>query len=275
VPFTATPGVNYVTVTAYDRAKNASRANPADLTSASAVTYKFKVGTLTPSSQWQMNEGAGTAAANGVSGGQPLTLSALGASWGDGRYYDFESADRALALDGVMGVASTSNWVLDTSKPFSVGISAFVDADAPTNATYVALSQNSVNTSGLRLGYRNGYWFFEMPTSDSVSAPMVSAPGVTPAENPLPAAARGEWVQLTAVYDGTSLRLYVNGDLYGPDVAYHTAFATMPGSGLPLRLGSGRTTEFWRGRLDMAKTFAGVLTDDQIITLASEPFQLQ
>ncbi len=247
-------GVNYVKVRSYDRANN-----PGPI-----YTYVFKVGGLTRNASFQLNEGVGLTTADSVNATRTATLSASGATWGDGRNYDatFNPGDRALVLDGATGsIASTPSGVIDTSKPFSIGISVWLDKDADDAGVYKVLSQNSVNTSAFQLGYENKNWFFRMARTDVAVASWsrVDVPGA--------GSQTRQWVHLTAVYNGSTIALTVNGETGTRVTTGHSGAFASSGSFI---MGAGRSSNYWPGRIDQVNAFPGVLDDSDIYVLAHE-----
>jgi hypothetical protein len=151
---------------------------------------------------------------------------------------------------------------LDTSKPFSVGVWVYVTG--AETGRYVAVSQNSVNTSAYQIGFENGSWFFKMAQTDTGatlwSYASLPATGMT-----------GMWVHLTGVYDGLELRLYVRDKFAADDtVATLPHESTFTSSG-PVRFGAGRSTGQFIGLIDEVVTYPGVLGEDDVLRLQTQP----
>jgi hypothetical protein len=71
------------------------------------------------------------------------------------------------------------------------------------------------------------------------------------------------WTHLAATYDGTTLRLYVN----GTQVATRAVTGTIDGSSLPLRIGGNNVWgEFFKGTLDELRVYRRALTASEVQT---------
>ena len=84
----------------------------------------------------------------------------------------------------------------------------------------------------------------------------------------------GQWVHLAGVYDGTSMRLYVNGS----EQATLSKSGTIKASDRPLLLGGNANTsdpqaasETLAGRVDEARLYNRALTAAEIAALAAVP----
>lgn len=248
-------GLNYVKVRSYDRAGNPST---------NVYTYIFKVGTVNRTADFRIDEGTGTSTCDSITTTRCATFSTTGASWGEGRWYQpvFAENDKALALDGTTGtIASTTSGVVTTNQPFTVGVNLWLDRDADDTGTYKLLSQNSVSTSAFQIGYENQNWFFRMARTD-VSAPSWSRVDVAGAGQQT-----RQWVHLTAVYDGSTIALTVNGDSLTRIQTGHSGAFASSGSFI---MGAGRSSNYWPGRIDRVTVFPGVLDATEISTLSNE-----
>lgn len=252
-------GLNYLKVKSYDRAGNPST---------NTYTYIFKVGTLNRTADFKVDEGTGTSTCDSITTTRCASFSASGASWGEGRWYQpiYAENDKALVLDGATGsIASTTSGVVDTSKPFTVGVSAWLDRTSGDLGTYKLLSQNSVSTSAFQIGYEpiNGVpgWFFRMARTD------VAAPSWSRVDIPGAGLQTQQWVHLTAVYDGSTIALTVNGDSATRIATGHSGAFASSGSFI---MGAGRSSNYWPGRVDRVTVFPGVLDPTEISTLSNE-----
>ena len=83
---------------------------------------------------------------------------------------------------------------------------------------------------------------------------------MTPADVPL-----GTWTHLAATYDGTRLRLFINGIQAG----WFGVTGTITDSALPLYIGGNAYWgEFFKGTIDEVRVFSVALTADQILAVA-------
>jgi Concanavalin A-like lectin/glucanases superfamily len=171
-------------------------------TAAPAAAHVLPVG------QWDLNEGSGTTAANDAwlfSG--PGTLSG-DVTWSDGRFRG------GLSFDGTNGVVD----VQDTNALDSplVSVSAWVRSDAsPGDYRYiVAKGGNGCCTGsyGLYTGAAGGIEFY---VDSSQTTYVVSPDGGTGIWD-------GRWHNVVGTFDGSTVRLYVDGQQVGdgtPDSA--------------------------------------------------------
>ena len=194
-----TAGPHWVTVEAYDRAKNSSV--PAQ--------YEFLVTDGSPvTAQWSLADEAGTTDAHDESGRYP-------AAAGSGVQFDVAGpggrVDAAARFDGGENAYLDSQAaVLDTRSSFSV--SAWVRPTA-LDRDMVVVSQDGTGEPGFTLGYdaAAGSWAFSMPVSDvSTLGHWKASADVT--------VLKDQWVLLTGVYDahasgGPQLSVYVNQQL--------------------------------------------------------------
>lgn len=209
---------------------------------------------LTLIHQWRLNETGGGTAADAV-GARTATLN-NGAAFGPGR------VGNALVLDGVDDDATTTGVGVRTDTSFTV--SAMVRL-TQQNGQVTAVSIDGTNTSKFRLGhfmdddqYAFGAWVFELPESDSASAPTRAALATLPVE-------LDTWVHLVGVYDAPNNKLwiYVNGDRRGD-----ATFSTPWNSTGPVRIGrakvGGSPTQAWPGVVDDVRIYTGGLSSDRI-----------
>jgi hypothetical protein len=250
-------GLNFLKVRSYDRADNPGP----------YATYYFKTPGLLPNADFMLDQASGLTTTDSV-GNRTATL-AGGATWGHGRYYDYDSTyypnDGALVLDGVTGsIASTTTGIVDTSKPFTVGLNVYLERPDSDTGTHKVLSQNSVSTSAFQIGYENLQWFFRMAQTDSGTTAWSTAYVAADADISV-------WTHLTAVYDGRVIYLVVDVDGQAQKQSLNTAHTSTFGSSGSFIMGAGRSSNYWPGRIDRVKTFPGVLDSTEINTLAYEP----
>lgn len=232
------PGLHFVTAQALDGAGNASEVR----------TYQFRVGNGPgPRSTWALDEPAGATEFAATAAERPAQLTGGAQTGATG------TVGTALHLDGSTGYAATERSAVDTSGIFTISAWARLD-EKPSGAAVVA-AQAGRHRPGFQLYYSaaNDSWAFAQYLSDTPGqnyAGLVTATGV-------PVAA-GEWTHLLASYDGSTLRLYVDGELAG-STPYDDAWDARG----PVTLGAGRygttTSAFFPGTLDEVQIFAGFL----------------
>lgn len=228
-----------VTVSVSDGSLSASR----------SLTWTVVAGPpAVPISRWRFDEGSGTSAADS-NGSRTGTLT-NGATWTPGRFAN------AVLLDGtndyvavppfdVTGSALTiAAWVRTSS--FGTGEQRFISKTTGTT-NYWALGTNG---SALRFRLRAG----------GVNATVTAA-------STLPA---NTWYHAAATYDGTTIRLYVNG-VQVISTAQSGAVAT--GTSVPVAIGrnpSGTGSNYFNGAIDDMRVFARGLTAAEILLLYTE-----
>ncbi|MEU6264661.1 LamG-like jellyroll fold domain-containing protein [Saccharopolyspora shandongensis] len=214
---------------------------------------------LTLVHNWRLDETAGTTAADAV-GGTPGTVIG-GATFGPGR------VGNAVALDGVDDHVSTSTVNLRTSESFT--ISAWVYLSRKDDGQVTAVSVDGTQNSKFRLGhvvdmYDNpfGSWIFELPESDTASAPVTKA-ALSVLETEL-----DTWTHLVGVYDAAAGKvwLYVNGERVG-DGSLKNPWQSTGGTQIGRGKQGGAPAEFWSGKVDDVRVYTGRLSTDRIKTL--------
>ena len=71
------------------------------------------------------------------------------------------------------------------------------------------------------------------------------------------------WTHLAGVWDGSALRVYINGVLDGTNPGVSGAFPTMVN---PVRIGANQTSEAWTGKLDAVRIWKAARTVTEINT---------
>ena len=267
-PITPTSfGPNVLYVQSFDRAGNASTAfryvfrptracdDPAADTCAAGV--------------WQLDESAGTTAADGSGKNHPLTLS--GPDRVSGQLGTADAADKALRFDGTADYASAAA-VVDTRQGLTVA--AWVKPSGFAHSGAV-VSQAGSYGSGFSLGYSatTKSWVFGRHKADKANpagADLVQASAAT-----IEAPELGKWVYLTGVFDPADnmLRIFVDGKEQGA-VKYT---GTIWNGADSLQLGRARLNDKWvdlfAGDVDDVRVFAGVLDPADIdgLWFASRP----
>ena len=228
-------GDNVLTVTARDAAGNVA-------TDILTVTYQSSG---TPSglvAAWNFNEGTGTTVADASGNNNTGTLA--GPTWVQGRY---GNALNFNGVDNVVVVNSSASLNLTTSMT----LSAWVFPTA-TQSGWRAIMQREVDAYFLHASNSGGALQPAAGGTYNGTTTNITAPS---------AIAINVWTHLAASYDGTTVRLFVNG----------TQVASMPQTGLletntkPLRIGGNSPyTEFFLGRIDDVRIYNRSLTATEI-----------
>ncbi len=179
----------------------------------------------------------------------PVTLGS-GASWTALR------AGGELSLDGTSGAYAATDSVLDTTAPFTVSAWVRLASDADPGTMYTAVSQDGATTSRFLLQYDNtvSTWAFKVRSEDQTTK--VSALATSPA-------GLGSWTHLTGVWDGTQIRLYVDGQLRG-SAATTLSWAAPGGFSIGRARFDGAPVNRFKGAIDDVRTYARALTADEI-----------
>src|SRR6266487_4289662 len=213
---------------------------------------------------WRLDEPSGSYAADAV-GSRDGTLSG-GVSHVPGKL------GNAIGLDGVNDSVSTTGVDVRTDTSFTVAAWVWLndtcDPGGEFSCKLDAVSLDGDQTSKFRLGHlvdsnQNalGAWVFEMPESDGT----ITKASVSTEESELNA-----WVQLVGVYDASThqLWLYVNAGRQSDGTLNDPWSAT---GGLQIGRGkvNGARAEFWPGKVDDVRLYAGALDKVRIENLRS------
>jgi hypothetical protein len=170
-------------------------------------TWHIDVGYPQATGIWQMDEGAGSTAADSSGAAEPLPLNLYGAAgWAAGPHELFGSrdGDNALLLNGTSSRAETLSPVANTDGAFVVSAHVYLDENADLARAHTALSQDGNHVSAFMLGYRpgcatqnpsKGCWAFSMYGPDR-DTDVFTRRAVS-----LFPATRGQWVHLVGAYD--------------------------------------------------------------------------
>ncbi|MEV4294478.1 LamG-like jellyroll fold domain-containing protein [Microbispora rosea] len=221
--------------------------------------------------RWAFDEGTGTAAADSSGYGRTATLKGS-AGWSD----DGVDGAGVLGLDGTTAYASTASAPIRTDHSFTVAAWVRLTGDdtcAVPSQNMTVVSQDGSRNSGFYLGYRwfteNGvkvdHWSFAATSDDTDSEVMTQTKSV----DVVGCMSLNTWTHLVGVYDEVAkeLRLYVNGQLTD-----ERPFATAWHASGPLEIGrakyKGGIVDYSTGDVDDVRTYAGALTDRQVLNLA-------
>ncbi|MEH0577820.1 LamG domain-containing protein [Streptomyces sp. B21-108] len=241
-------GVNTLTVQTWDSAGNAS----------ASYTYTFKVAPgAGPLSQWSMDEGTGTTAADAV-GGRTATL------YGSATWSDHARLGKSVQGNGTSSYAATTSAVLDTTKSFTA--SAWVRLTA-TSHDSVALAQAGTNGSAFALYYSTSAnaWVFNRYASDVVTPTISRSTSTT-------TPAVGVWTHLMGVYDTQeqTIQLFVNGIPQGVPVSYTTSWQATGGLQIARGQHGGSFSDYFTGQVDEVTVWNRILSEEEIADLQAE-----
>ncbi|WP_405858316.1 LamG domain-containing protein [Streptomyces sp. NBC_01515] len=183
----------------------------------------------------------------------PVTLGS-GATWTTLR------AGGELSLDGASGAYAATGSVLDTTLPFTVSAWVRLASEADPATMHTAVSQDGTTTSRFLLQYDNtvSTWAFKVRGEDQTTE--ASAVATSPA-------GLGNWTQLTGVWDGTEIRLYVDGQLQG-SAATSLSWAAPSGFSIGRARFDGAPVNRFKGAIDDVRAYARALTADEIAVVS-------
>ncbi len=219
------------------------------LTAGDVANLTASAGGAGPAARWQFSEGGGTSAIDSTGGGSTGVLN--GAAWTTGR------TGTGLQLTGGAYVNAGSSPALNATVGLTV--SAWIKQDTLPTGPQTILKKADKGTAGYTLeygagGYRlgvfiNGAWRF------SASA----------------AITLGQWTNITGVYDGSQLQMYVNGVQAGASVAQTGAIALAANSLLIGRdvANFNDATRFFNGAIDDVQVYTRGLSAGEVAALAN------
>ncbi|HYE85337.1 MAG TPA: chitobiase/beta-hexosaminidase C-terminal domain-containing protein, partial [Vicinamibacterales bacterium] len=201
---------------------------------------------------WGFEEGAGPITADSSGNGNTGTL--LGASWSAGRY------SGGLAFDGVddrIRIADAET--LDASG--EVSVAAWIKP-SDVRPLAVILSKESVAND-----HSYALW---LNSSGQLSANFVLSGGTFAATAPN-AITTNVWTYVIATYDGSMIRLYVN----GAEVASSSASGTFENTTRPLWIGGDQSaSRYFAGHIDEVRVLDYAMAAWEISYFMSEPVKL-
>ncbi len=225
-----------------------------------AVLFGFVIGQQTIRSesvlvsQWRLDEGTGTTTSDAVTGVTGTLQN--GATWTTGKSgaaVNMDGADDYISLPRieVTGSAITlSAWVKNSSFPTGVE-QRFVSkaSDSSQDRTYWMLGQTTVGGQN-RLQFR-------LKAGGGGTATLIASTGTLPLNT---------WYHAAATYDGSTMRLYLNGTEVG-SVAESGSIAR--GRSVPINLGrSPEGSNYLRGAMDDVRVYSSTLTAAEVAALA-------
>ena len=230
--------------------------------STNSVTVNNIVGALpTPAAYWSFNEGAGTAARSSVST-NALTLRS-GATW------SAAGKDHAsLSLDGATGRAEASSSTELGITGTAITVSAWVNLQSQGTWQQIVAKVHEVGAStspyfswhlfGAHASSTQWTPQFQLVNSNGVSANVTSSINVN----------YGQWAHIVGVYDGSAVRIYVN----GVDRGSAAQSGNIVDYAQPLYIGaSGLPDEFARGLVDEVRVYSVALSAAQVTRIYEIP----
>ena len=232
------PGVNTLTITAYDLSNRSS-------TDTLTVTFNAPI-TYGQVAAYSFNEGSGAAVADS-SGNNNLGTVTNGSWTTSGKF------GNSLVFNG------TSSRVFVTSSA-SLNLTA--------GMTVMAWVYPTANQTGNRTIIRretNGYWLYSSRLLSNMrpygGALVGSNSETVSASNALPV---NTWSHVAVTYDGSVVTLYVNGTA----VSTNSASGSIVSGTTPLWIGgTSSSTDFFQGRIDEVRVYNRALTTTEIGTI--------
>jgi hypothetical protein len=207
-------------------------------------------------SNWKFDESTGTTASDASGNNNTGTLQSA-ATWTSGKV-----GAHAVSFNGTANsYVDVPNAVVDTSQSYSVA--AWVKLNNLNGyQTAVSIDGNSVSNFFLQLRGDTGKFAFTTLASDTPQAGIVASASTAPSV--------GTWYHLVGVYDGTYLRLYLNGVLQDTK-SVSTPWQATGHTAIGRAKYNGANTDFFNGQVDDVHFYAGALNTQQILALASTP----
>lgn len=196
------------------------------------------VAPLSPAAWWPGENNAGTLV--GTDSGAEFE----GASYGAGRI------GNAFVFDGVNDVVVVAD--SDSLRPAQITVEAWVNPTYPMSGTGGVITKTSSSNG------TNGYGLSQLG-NDSSFGFWVNNRGNAGSRTSTPLTA-GVWQHVVGTYDGTALRLYVNGQL----VATTPYTAAINHSSSALLIGGGSADGAWKGGIDEALIYGRALAQAEI-----------
>ncbi len=222
--------------------------------SASEIRYHYNRGG--PVAQWSFDEGSGSVAYDatesnndGTLYGGMATSTADGSGWKAGKY------GSALAFDGVNDYVDVgnSNSIMNLTGEFSIEFWTKVNNFTAITGLVSSFDKFNgygwgipVSSSGNKLELRRSYgvqYLQDIAVSGTLQT--------------------GTWYHIVGLYDGTYLKIYVDGVLFGtPKAVTSTAF--IKGTGITATIGRAYPGDYFNGLIDDVRIYSYARTPDEI-----------
>ena len=256
-PWTYTPAVSFTGVDSFTYTIGDGRGGSASATV--NVTVNPRAGGVGLVAAYGFNEGTGTAVTDVSGNGRNGTI--RGAQFANGK------AGKALQFDGIddwVTVADVTNSSLDLTSGMT--LSAWVNAFEFTGWETILLKERGVGAMSYALYAQDGG-----VAGGGADAPsgVVRAGAADQAVRGTSAVPLHAWTHLATTYDGTTLRIYVNGAL----VASRPQAGPIAVGNGALRIGGNNSWagEFFSGLIDEIRVYNRALTDVEITTDMNTP----
>jgi len=169
---------------------------------------------------------------------------------GDPNYTDYirGSLGQAMAFDGAgdyLSVADDQSFYTPLD-PDTATVTAWIMADDPTGA-WDGVVAKQPGSYTVRVGYERAQFAIETST------------GSTNVQSAAGSINQGQWHHLTGTYDGSTVKLYIDGD----QVASTTHTGTITNTGGDFEVGHDNG-EYFDGRIDQVRVYSRALNDSEI-----------
>lgn len=220
-----------------------------DLTDQVTVTLRMENAGTDLLAHWTFDDGSGLVAADSV-GSYDATFNEVGTlSWIDG------VDGGAVHLDSTGGGQKFEAANTDSMQPAAFTIATWVNFDVPfhqMDGAYPCLLNHESwgDKAGFSLGALGNNDDLDLRAMDGSNSPRAITYQYE----------AGEWLHVSATYDGTDLRIFIDGDLVATE---ELATPIHYVAGLPLDIGSN-----FEGALDDMRVYGRALRHDELIALA-------
>ena len=231
-----------------------NRSKSADEIAADANLFHWDWGPIAINSNlsaaWHLDESAGTNAADSSGNGCKGTI--YGATWNSsgksGYALTFDGTDDYVEVpdSDILDVNrfTFETWLISNSDTQSSGggcakVTAKNKTDAECGGTYPYALQDDCSQNNI------GAYIYTSAVYSVMGPPWSSF---------------NNWTHIAMTYNGSTLRLYVNGTLYGENT---TASGNLCANSMPLIIGAG-TTEFFNGTIDEVAIYSRAKSADEI-----------
>ncbi len=169
------------------------------------MSYDSTVSALSPSSRWKLNEASSADAADSGSGGKTLTKGSSGLTWNQSSLVDSDASGKSVKFDGadVSGLTGfLGNDSYDFAGTASFTLAAWIKPDG-TGAGATRRILEKLATNG---------WRFAHSSADKVLFQRITSSGTSTLTSNRTLSNNTRYF-VVAVYDGTDMKVYVNGVL--------------------------------------------------------------